>query len=338
MRGLLIKSVIGIAGLGALVFFGSIDFSVLIHAAERPGLLILAFLCMVATVPISAFRWWVLLRGLAFRLSLTWSISTSFVSIFFSTFLPGAYGGDLVRLAIAVRAAGKGTLNRLTFSVIADRLAGLMALLILAVALVPLLPADLAERLEWIAAFAVAAGIAGLVFALSTGDLFSRLARRLPSPIGPKLGDIIAELTTALRAYVARPTLIATAVATSIFQWLFVIAALVILGTAMRFEGLSWSGYATAGVWSLVANALPITPGGIGVGEAAFAQVASMLSSLPAQAAGYGTVFLAMRVLSTLLGVIAIVPWLLHRSELRHGLSTMQTEEVTEPRTRPATE
>ena len=101
---------------------------------------------MVATVPISAFRWWVLLRGLAFRLSLTWSISTSFVSIFFSTFLPGAYGGDLVRLAIAVRAAGKGTLNRLTFSVIADRLAGLMALLILAVALVPLLPADLAER------------------------------------------------------------------------------------------------------------------------------------------------------------------------------------------------
>ena len=309
MRGFFIKLGVGITGLVALVFFGSIDFSVLARAGERPGLLVVAFLCLLVTIPISGVRWWLLLRGLNFQFTLAWSIITSFVSVFFNTFLPGAYGGDLIRLAMAFQVTRTG-LNRLTFSVITDRLTGLMALLLLALALVPFLPAPLATRLEWVAAVTILAGIAGLILALSTGDMLARLAARLPSPVGTKLAHIITELTAALRIYVAQPGLMAAAVITSVLQWFFVLCALIALGDALQFHGLSWSGYAIAGVWSLVANALPITPGGIGVGEAAFAHVAALLSSTPAQAAGFGTVFLGMRVLTVLLGVIAILPWL----------------------------
>lgn len=329
MRGFLIKLAIGIAGLVALVFFGSIDISVLARTADRPGMLAIAFLCLLATIPISAFRWWLLLRGLNLPFTLMWSIVATFVSIFFNTFLPGAHGGDLVRLAMAFRHLGTG-LNRLTFSIIADRLTGMVALLILGLALIPFLPPVYAVRLEWVAGIALAAGSASLILTLAYGDLLAGLAARLRGSIGLKIAQVVAELTAALRAYVAQPGMMFAAVLVSLAQWALVLCSLFVLGEAMQFKGLDWSGYAIAGVWSLAANSLPITPGGIGVGEAAFAHVATILSSSPAQASGFGTVFLAMRVLTVLLGVISILPWLMHRSDLRHGISAMKANDRSE--------
>src|SRR3954469_17917261 len=158
MRGFLIKLVIGIAGLVLLVEYGSIDLGILVKAADRPGLLALAFLCILATVPIAGWRWWLLLRGLKFELSLPWAINATFISVFFHTFLPGAYGGDLVRLALAYRSVGNG-LSQLTFSVLVDRLAGLVSLLILGLLTVATLPPFYASRFGWIVACVFAVGV-----------------------------------------------------------------------------------------------------------------------------------------------------------------------------------
>ena len=80
MRSFLIKLFIGIVGLIILWKFGSIDLAVLSGAADRPDLLVIAFLCLLATVPLAAFRWWMLLRGLQFRPSFTWA--TACLSVF----------------------------------------------------------------------------------------------------------------------------------------------------------------------------------------------------------------------------------------------------------------
>ena len=267
MRGFLVKLVIGVVGLIILWKFGSIDFAVLARAADHPGLLAIAFLCLLATVPIAAFRWWLLLRGLRFEAGFSWTLSTTFISLFFHTFLPGAHGGDLVRVAMAYRATGEG-LNRLTFSVITDRLTGLIALLLLGLGTLPVLPGNYANRLAWIAAIAIGVLAAAIVIAVSTGDLFASMFAKLPDPVGPVLAHIVRELVGALRAYLAQPLLLAVAIVISVAQYTLVLAALGVLGRAMRFEGLSWSAYVIAGAWSLVANSLPVTPGGIGVGEA----------------------------------------------------------------------
>jgi uncharacterized protein (TIRG00374 family) len=335
MRGFFIKLVIGVVGLIILWKFGSIDLAVLARAADQPALLAAAFLCLLVTVPIAAFRWWLLLRGLQFKFGFSWTLSTTFISLFFHTFLPGAHGGDLVRLAMAYRATGEG-LNRLTFSVITDRLSGLLALLLLGLGTLPVLPGNYANRLAWIAAVAMVALAAGIVIAVSTGDLFARLFAKLPAPVGPLLAHILRELLGALRAYLAQPVLLAAAIVISVVQYALALAALYVLGHAMRFEGLSWSGYVIAGAWSLVANSLPVTPGGIGVGEAAFAHVASILTVASSQDASFGTVFLAMRVLTLILGMIAIVPWLTHRTDLRRGLAEVKANEEADKRIVPA--
>lgn len=337
MRGFLIKLGVGVAGLFILLEFGSIDLAVLMRAADRPGLLVFAFLCMLATVPIAALRWWILLRGLQFTARFSWTLNTTFISLFFHTFLPGAHGGDLVRLAMAYRAIDKN-LNRLTFSVITDRLTGLFALLLLGLAMLPALPGNYASRLEWIAALAVVAGVAAIASTLALGGVLTRIVAKLPAPVGPMLAHILRELIGALKAYLAQPGLLTVATVISITQYSLVLLALFVLGNAMRFEGLSWSGYVVAGAWSLVANALPITPGGIGVGEAAFAHVASLLAASPSEGTGYGTIFLALRVLTVALGIIAVLPWMLYRTDLRRGLAAIKATETDDKRVLPAAE
>ena len=331
------KFMVGIVALAILVQFGSIDLTVLMKAADRPGFLVIAFLCLLATVPIAALRWWMLLRGLQFSFTLPWAMNTTFVSIFFHTFLPGAYGGDLVRLAMAYRAAGSG-LNRLTFSVVIDRLTGLIALLILGLAMLPALPAAYATRFEWVAAIAVATSIAGLVLALRSGDLVARLVERLPAPVGPALASIVREVVAAIRAYLAQPGLLCFVIAISLVQYMLVLGALIVLGKAMQFDGLSLPGYVIAGVWSLVANALPITPGGIGVGEAAFAHVAGALATSSSAGSGFGTVFLAMRILSISIGMVGLLPWIFRRMDLRRGLAAMKTAGTSDKRVAPLAE
>ncbi len=316
---------IGIAGVLILVYFGSIDLDVLSRATRRPELLALAFLGLLLTVPIAACRWWMLLHGLQLPATLRWTLGTTFISLFFNTFLPGAYGGDVVRLALAYRVYGK--LNRLTISVIVDRLSGLAALLLLGLAMLPALPMGYASRLGWIAAALVAAGLLALYVALRSGDWLIRQLGRLPAPAGPILQHVVREVLAALQAYTARPGLLLATLVLSLGQFVLVLLALIALGWAMGFVGLDWPGYMLAGVWSLVANALPITPGGIGVGEAAFAHAASALSHSTATGAAFGTVFLALRLVSIAVGMIGIVPWLMHRGELRDGISTIKSDQ-----------
>ncbi len=325
MRGLFIKLAIGVAGIVLLVKYGSIDLGMLMKAANRPGLLALAFLCILATVPIAAWRWWLLLRGLQFQFTFPWAVNATFISLFFHTFLPGAYGGDLVRLALAYRSAG-GRLSRLTFSVVVDRLSGLLALLALGLVMLPALPPAYASRLQWVAAIGVAAGVAGLVVALKSGDWVARLLGRLPTPVGPALATVVSELVAALRAYWTQPGRLGATVAISIGQYFLILSALFLLGHAMGFEDLPWTGYVIAGICSVLANSLPITPGGIGVGEAAFAHVALIFISSPSGDLGYGTVFLAMRLLSVIIGIGGVLPWLLNRMDLRRGIADIRSD------------
>jgi uncharacterized membrane protein YbhN (UPF0104 family) len=90
----------------------------------------------------------------------------------------------------------------------------------------------------------------------------------------------------------------------------------------MSFNALPISGYAVAGVWAMIANSLPLTPGGLGVGEAVFAQIAAALETVTT-GASYANVFLAMRILTALVTVLGLLPYLAQRSELFEARSAV---------------
>jgi glycosyltransferase 2 family protein len=318
MVNFFIRLAIGALAIGALVHFDLIDFRILLRAAANPGYLTVAFLCLLMTAPLAALRWWYLLRAVGFRPTLLWVVNIIFISLFFNTFLPGAHGGDLIRIGMAYRAAG-ARLNRITFSVIVDRLAGVVALLALAVALLFWLPIEYREGVSVVALGFVLGLTGGITIALLWGDQIGDLLMHLPKPIGPTLAHVCQEIVAALRQYIKNKNVLAIAFAISVFQYILAIIALMVIGRAMDFNALSMSGYGIASVWALVANALPISPGGLGVGEVAFAKVAILLEAVRS-GASYASVFLATRVLTVIIGLGGAIPLVVYRSDVRGSM------------------
>jgi uncharacterized membrane protein YbhN (UPF0104 family) len=63
-------------------------------------------------------------------------------------------------------------------------------------------------------------------------------------------------------------------------------------------------------------NALPLTPSGIGVGEAAFDQICRWLEPTPSGAA-YSSIFFAFRVVSTLTCIPGLISLAIYRNTAR---------------------
>jgi glycosyltransferase 2 family protein len=305
---------LGLVVLALLIYFGALDPKVLATTFGRPDLLALATLLLLTTIPLAAFRWWLLLKSLKFPMGFNWSLRTTFTSQFFNTFLPGSYGGDFARVALAYRASGGG-LSRLAFTVVVDRLSGLLALIILGLSILPLLPMQYRDATYPLFAIGCGVILGGTIFGFLIGERIAAFLVRLPWSIGVKLAHVVREVLAAVRAFFDHWPILVAILVLSIVQFTLVLGALAVLGRAMRFDALSLSGYAVAGVWSTLANALPLSPGGLGVGEAAFAKTAMLLESV-ASGASYATVFLAMRVLTILIAVLGVLPYWAQRHDL----------------------
>jgi hypothetical protein len=65
---------------------------------------------------------------------------------------------------------------------------------------------------------------------------------------------------------------------------------------------------------TLVANSLPLTPNGIGIGEAAFDQICHLMERVPSGAA-YSSIFFALRAVSVLASLPGFVSFALYRNE-----------------------
>ena len=90
-----------------------------------------ATLVNIATIPVMAWRWKLLLRAKKIPVPMGWLIRTYFVALFLGQFLPAAIGGDAVRaveLARRTHAAPEAVA-----SVLIDRLVGVVSLVALAV-------------------------------------------------------------------------------------------------------------------------------------------------------------------------------------------------------------
>jgi len=81
---------------------------------------------------------------------------------------------------------------------------------------------------------------------------------------------------------------------------------------------LSAADYMFAVPLTLMVNALPLTPGGIGVGEAAFDQICRWLEPTPSGAA-YSSIFFAFRVVSTLTCIPGVISLAIYRNLARAG-------------------
>lgn len=230
----------------------------------------LAVLIVAALVVLAAFRWRLLLRTQGISLPGREAVELTLLGNFFNQVAPGGLvGGDVLKAVYTAR--GRGGTAACWVSVFVDRVVGLFGTVVLAcIALLPRWGDDRFRGHTYLAYGVLVAGLAG------GGILLSRRIRRALRmeswvPRLPLVGGVLAEADQAVLAYRERkaPILAALALSVAIHSGWCLCNAL--LGRMLGIHSMSVGDWFAVVPPILVVSAIPLLPGGWGVGEASYA-------------------------------------------------------------------
>ena len=302
-------------GLGLLTYLGAsgvMDWRRLagLGSAWPLALAALGVLAFAALV-LGPWRLCVLMRPHGLHLSFAASVRLTLIGLFFNTCLPGATGGDVVKIYYAMQ-GNHGRRLEIATVMMLDRVAGMLGILgfILALAFFfwPMLAAvAILQGLVWAAGASLAIVLAAIGCCTSDYSVWRRLvawaARVLPG------GVYLSRIIDTLRIYRAHPKVACQVIGVSMAAHLcmtlgvmFVIQATLPVGAESRMMMLIPMGF--------MANALPVTPGGLGVGEAAFDQLFNTVGLSGGAVAIFG-----WRVLMMMIGLPGLMVYWLDKKQ-----------------------
>ena len=286
--------------------------------AVAAGILLLCDLALMA------LRLSLLFRPHSLKLSLGSAFRLTLVGQFFSAFLPGGAGGDVVKLYYATR-ENRGRRTEIVAIVLFDRAIGMFSLLILSLLIAPFF-------LSLIRSSPILSGLliltAALAFAMLVGSMVAisgyaarnqlvlRLLEWLPG------GSHVRRMMEALSSYRHSLGTLAAAVGLGLAGNLTTVASTMLIGLAMSPGGIAWRMSFLIPLGD-VANSVPLTPGGLGVGEAAF----GALFSLGGLTRG-ADILLGWRLVTVLVGLLGLLYYL---QGLRRCVSDAETPSARMP-------
>ncbi len=236
-----------------------------------------AFGCLCIGIGFTVLRWWRLLAAAGCRMTLFATGRLTLLGMFFNIVVPGLTGGDLIK-AVLVARENPGRKTEAVISVFVDRIIGILALAALA-AVVIAISGDRFEAIRWPVIASLGAGVLGIVVYVN-GPLrrlirLDRLLAKLPA------SGALQKIDEAVLVYSKRPLDVALAVLFSIGNHLIGTFGVLSLGRAFG-DTLPSLDYFAAVPVANIASALPISPGGWGVGEAVYGSLWVMLGGTAA--------------------------------------------------------
>jgi uncharacterized protein (TIRG00374 family) len=213
--------------------------------------------------------WLFRLRGLNLRFGT--SLKLSLVGFFFATFLPGAAGGDLSKLFYTTRGTGGRRVEIMTV-VLLDRAIGLFSLLLLPLIFVPMFSQRLGSE-SGLRSVLLTVGL--LALGMTAGFLACLFSDRfmvcIPSITRNRLTEnrVVRQIRGTITTYRKNFGVLFGALGVSLLANLLLV--LVTMLGAVALAPSSWTPrmFLVVPVGHIV-NSLPLTPGGLGVGETAF--------------------------------------------------------------------
>ncbi|MDJ0520585.1 MAG: lysylphosphatidylglycerol synthase transmembrane domain-containing protein [Planctomycetota bacterium] len=243
-----------------------------------------------------AFRWKLLLHAVGIDMPYLRVARLTFIGGFFNLAVPGATGGDFVKAWYAQKEArarydgqrGMGT--KAVLSVFVDRFLGLFGLVVFAAGVLLLTARGDAYDVPRIVVLivlgvAIASGIVVVSRRVRRALGLSWLVRRLP------FQNILEELQAAARLYRNHlGTLVAT-LGISLLNHAANATACYFLAQALGIQGVTLGGAMALVPLANLLSAIPLLPGGWGVGELAFAYFFGLVGVPATEAVGLSVVF-----------------------------------------------
>jgi uncharacterized membrane protein YbhN (UPF0104 family) len=255
--------------------------------------LLLAFvLMMISRLAVSA-RWHVLLRAADVNISLEESIRITFAGLFASNFLPTTIGGDVIRLAGAIRLKFDAAIC--AASLVADRLVGMAGM---AMALPLGLPAFLQAGgfKDFTSSWRFIPGI-GLAASLESGRLQKLWARGK---------GLLVRLLRALTLWTRQPRALLISL---LLSWIHMLCLFGILALLFRGMGEPVHFLLLGGLYSLVyfITLLPISINGYGLQEVSMTVIfTSVMGTSMSAALAAALIFRTLMMVASLPGALFV--------------------------------
>lgn len=295
---------------------------------EKPLTGVLVLVALVLVLLLTGVRWQWLLRAVDVPMRMAHAIRLTFVGGFFNLVLPGSTGGDVVKAYYAAKSTGRGT--RSVLSVFVDRIIGVLTLVFVAAA--ALLYLDVTEQgrsgfdVARVTVYALLGGGVAAVAVLGSERLrkvlgLSAIIRRLP------LQHIVAEVGASIRLYRGRTRVLVYALAVSFANQTAIALVVWALADALSIGGVTvLTCLALVPLMNLLA-AIPLLPGGWGVGELAFAYFFGQVGVPATEAVGLSVLFRLSFVAANLPGGLL---WVLMRGEDSREAMEAAVEQASE--------
>jgi hypothetical protein len=305
---------------------GQVDLRSLARLFRVWPLTLAAFAVFLLDVGFMAVRISLLFRAQRLSLSLWNAIQLTFVGFLFSTFLPGAAGGDLAKLFYASR-ENEGRRAEVVTILLFDRMIGMFSLIALPLLFAPffldlLRSAPVLARLLWMDGLLAAGLFAGMILAIFF-EPFHRLAASLSSRwLGAN--SIVRRILDTMAAYGKTRFILLAAFSLSLLANLALIGVTALGLYAVSPHSFSARLCLVAPIGHLV-NSLPLTPGGIGVGETAF----NLLFSAAGISHGAESL-LCFRLWNVLVSLLGLGSFLFGMGRIVHKIEPPVHEELPE--------
>jgi glycosyltransferase 2 family protein len=311
---LLLRLAIGVAILVYLAKSGQINVSSLTRIFAVWPVTVAAFGFLLFDIFMMSIRASLLFRSARLSLSLGNSIQLNLIGFLFSTFLPGAAGGDIAKLVYATR-ENHGRRAEVATVLIVDRLVGLLSLVLLPLLFAPffldlLRSVSVLRRILYLDALLAGSMIAGTALFM----FFLPARSWVPSLLArwPRIKNLALRVLDAMAVHGKAQGTLLFALLLSILANMALIAVTALALYVVSPVSFSMRLALVAPIGHLV-NSIPLTPGGIGVGETAFNALFQLTGI-----SGGAEALLCVRVWNVLVGLLGLLVYLLGLGRIVH--------------------
>lgn len=315
---LILKITLAVALVTWLVKSDKLDFRQLRVLKEHPGLLLLNISSwIIAPVFLGSWRWLLLLRGLGYQLKYTKALTLHFIGFFFNAAMPGAVGGDLVKVAYVVRDNRSLGKSNAMMSVLLDRVVGLLGLF--SIGSIVILSGGMSllksDGLRSMASIIILSTVAGLTVLSSAFVKIKPEKDPFALLLGKSFLHPLQKLYLSFRSYQHTKSYLFGAFFLSILIQLILFVYFYVLTYVMVSPSVSVLDLAIVFPIGIAATAIPLAPGGIGVGHMAFESLFANIGL-----SGGANVFNVYVISSLALSMLGAIPYVTMRRKKKTPL------------------
>ena len=304
---LLLRLAFGIGIVAYLARSGKIEFHRLWVLVTSWPITLSAVILLLIDVLLMAMRTSLLIRARKLHLSLLNATRLTLVAMFFSTFLPGAAGGDIAKVYYAAK-ENNGQRAEVAAILLFDRLIGLVSLLFLPLIAAPFFAKLIQSHailryvliLDGVLALCL---IGGLTLVMMNSRIQQFLSLEFVSWLGER--NIVSRVVGTIAAYRQSAGTLLRAFGLSLLANSSLIVVTWLAAIALHPLPVPSKLFLVAPMGHVV-NSLPLTPGGLGVGETAFSALFAS-AGIPRGA----ETLLCWRIWTLLVGLLGLAIYLL---------------------------